>query len=63
VPKLNIAFDYSDPFDMSRLRRMTGVCMQQDLLFQALTVQEHLEFYGRLRVSEFKSLFAFLPQV
>jgi ABC-type multidrug transport system ATPase subunit len=62
VQKLK-TFDYRDPFDMSRLRKMTGVCMQQDLLFQALTVLEHLEFYGRLRVSQFKVFVSFLPQV
>jgi len=39
-----------NPHDMARLRRMSGVCMQQDLHFEKLTVQEHLEFYGKIRV-------------
>jgi len=36
---------------MDKLRKMTGICLQQDLHFAALTVDEHLEFYGKLRVS------------
>lgn len=35
---------------MMRLRKMTGVCMQQDLHFSSMTVTEHLVFYGELRV-------------
>ena len=38
------------PYDMAKLRRIVGVCLQQDLLFPSLTAEEHLEFYGKLRV-------------
>lgn len=41
--------DISKPFDLMKIRKMTGVCLQQDLLFPALTVEEHLNFYGKLR--------------
>ena len=36
---------------MAKLRKMTGICLQHDLHFAALTVEEHLEFYGKLRVN------------
>ncbi|XP_035703760.1 ATP-binding cassette sub-family A member 8-B isoform X2 [Folsomia candida] len=41
--------DIAKPHDMMRLRKMTGVCMQQDLHFSSMTVTEHLVFYGELR--------------
>lgn len=44
-----LGLDVSKPFDMMKIRKMTGVCLQQDLLFPSLTVEEHLDFYGRLR--------------
>ncbi|ODM93723.1 ATP-binding cassette sub-family A member 5 [Orchesella cincta] len=41
--------DTSDPCDLDRLRKITGVCLQSDLHFASLTVAEHLELYGKLR--------------
>lgn len=36
---------------MSEIRRMTGVCPQHDILFDLLTVKEHLMFFAAVRVS------------
>lgn len=38
--------------NMTSIRRQLGVCPQFDILFPALTVQEHLEFYGALKGSK-----------
>ncbi|XP_037401356.1 phospholipid-transporting ATPase ABCA1 isoform X2 [Pygocentrus nattereri] len=35
--------------DMSEIRRMLGVCPQHNVLFDVLTVEEHVWFYGRLK--------------
>ncbi|KAI4904249.1 hypothetical protein NFI96_031778 [Prochilodus magdalenae] len=35
--------------DMSEIRRMLGVCPQHNVLFDMLTVEEHVWFYGRLK--------------
>jgi ATP-binding cassette subfamily A (ABC1) protein 1 len=34
---------------MSDIRAMTGVCPQYNILFDDLTCEEHLMFYGNLR--------------
>lgn len=34
---------------MDQIRRMTGVCPQHDILFDNLTVREHLEFFSAVR--------------
>lgn len=39
-----------DPQDMTEIRRMTGVCPQHDILFDLLTVKEHLMFFAAVRV-------------
>jgi len=43
--------DIRDSNDMNRIRQMTGVCQQHDILFDILTPREHLEFFAVLRVS------------
>ena len=35
--------------DLSSVRKMIGFCPQHDLLFDRLTVNEHLTFYAKLR--------------
>ena len=35
--------------EMPAIRNIIGLCPQHDLLFDELTVNEHLEFYGQLR--------------
>jgi ATP-binding cassette subfamily A (ABC1) protein 3 len=35
--------------DIHKIRQRIGYCPQHDLLFEELTVREHLEFYGNLR--------------
>jgi len=47
---LHFIFCCSNPHDLAKVRKMTGVCLQYDLHFSQLTVEEHLEFYGTLRV-------------
>ena len=37
--------------DMSKVRGSLGMCPQHDVLFDTLTVEEHLYFYGRVRIS------------
>jgi ATP-binding cassette, subfamily A (ABC1), member 3 len=35
--------------DMADIRQTLGVCPQHDILWDSLTVREHLEFFGRLK--------------
>ncbi|GLH01026.1 Probable multidrug resistance-associated protein lethal(2)03659 [Gryllus bimaculatus] len=42
-------YDIRSPSDMYAIRSMTGVCPQQDILFDVLTPQEHLEFYAAVK--------------
>ena len=35
--------------DIRNIRQQIGMCPQHDLLFDELTVREHLSFYGNLR--------------
>lgn len=39
-----------DPNDMLEIRQMIGVCPQQDVLFDLLTVREHLQFFAAVKV-------------
>ncbi|CAH1111719.1 unnamed protein product [Psylliodes chrysocephalus] len=41
--------DVRDPNDMDRIRRMTGVCPQHDILFDNLSPREHLEFFAAVK--------------
>ena len=41
--------DVADPSSLEDLRRVLGVCPQHDVLFEHLTVREHVEFFGRLK--------------
>lgn len=34
---------------MNEIRQILGICPQQDILFEDLTVEEHLLFYGQLK--------------
>ncbi|KAL1124646.1 hypothetical protein AAG570_001270 [Ranatra chinensis] len=36
--------------DMDKIRNSLGMCPQHNVLFEWLTVEEHLQFYGQLRV-------------
>jgi ABC-type multidrug transport system ATPase subunit len=40
-------FDYKT--ELSEIRQKIGVCLQIDVLYDQLTVKEHLEFYGKLK--------------
>ena len=42
-------YDVRNPNDMTMIRRMTGVCAQQDILFDNLTSNEHLYFFAAVR--------------
>ncbi|EGB09824.1 hypothetical protein AURANDRAFT_5001, partial [Aureococcus anophagefferens] len=42
-------FDVGDADAMRDLRRNLGVCPQHDILFQHLTLEEHVAFFGRLK--------------
>ena len=35
--------------DMHSIRRKLGICPQHNVLFNSLTVNEHLKFYARLK--------------
>uniref|UniRef100_A0AAV1TLF6 ABC transporter domain-containing protein n=1 Tax=Peronospora matthiolae TaxID=2874970 RepID=A0AAV1TLF6_9STRA len=35
--------------DMDEIRRSLGICFQHDVLFDELTVEEHLRFFGRIK--------------
>ena len=39
----------SDANDQEQIRAMTGVCPQQNVLFDDLTSREHLMFYANLK--------------
>jgi ATP-binding cassette, subfamily A (ABC1), member 3 len=34
---------------MNHIRQKVGVCLQMNVLYDSLTVIEHLKFYGRLK--------------
>uniref|UniRef100_A0A6P7G817 ATP-binding cassette sub-family A member 9-like isoform X2 n=2 Tax=Diabrotica virgifera virgifera TaxID=50390 RepID=A0A6P7G817_DIAVI len=46
---LVFGYDVSNPNDMDKIRRMTGVCPQHDILFDDLTPREHLEFFAAIK--------------
>ena len=37
------------PGDCAEIRRLTGICPQQNVLFPSLTVKEHLNFFGTVK--------------
>jgi ABC-type multidrug transport system ATPase subunit len=37
--------------ELGSIRELLGLCPQHDILFPSLTVREHLQLYGRLKVS------------
>ncbi|KAL0868036.1 hypothetical protein ABMA27_008685 [Loxostege sticticalis] len=41
--------DVRDPNDMHEIRQMIGVCPQQDVLFDLLSVKEHLQFFSAVK--------------
>ncbi|XP_075983489.1 cholesterol transporter ABCA5-like isoform X2 [Anticarsia gemmatalis] len=46
--------DVRDPNDMNEIRQMIGVCPQQDVLFDLLSVKEHLQFFAAVKGIPFK---------
>ncbi|RYY32656.1 ATP-binding cassette domain-containing protein, partial [archaeon] len=44
-----VVFGASVVNDIARIRDMTGVCPQHDILFDDLTVEEHLQLFGGLK--------------
>ncbi|XP_072383028.1 cholesterol transporter ABCA5-like [Diabrotica undecimpunctata] len=42
-------YDVRNTNDMDKIRRMTGVCPQHDILFDDLTPREHLEFFAAIK--------------
>ncbi|XP_050501513.1 cholesterol transporter ABCA5-like isoform X2 [Diabrotica virgifera virgifera] len=46
---LVFGYDVSNPNEMDKIRRMTGVCPQHDILFDDLTPREHLEFFAAIK--------------
>ena len=46
--------DKSISTDMDQIRESLGLCPQHNVLFDRLTVREHLEFFLALKVGESK---------
>ncbi|XP_054155382.1 cholesterol transporter ABCA5-like [Oppia nitens] len=46
----------ADPVDMYNLRKMFGVCLQQDILFDHLNAVEHLEFFAKIKGTDSKQV-------
>ncbi|XP_053684912.1 phospholipid-transporting ATPase ABCA3-like [Sabethes cyaneus] len=44
-----IVWGYDIRYDMRKIRKSLGYCPQHNILFDRLTVKEHLYFYGRLK--------------
>jgi len=44
-----LGHDVSKKSDLEALRQITGVCPQQDCLYDFLTCSEHIELYARLK--------------
>lgn len=44
-------YDYSTerPEDLTQIRNMLGVCLQEDILFDTLTPRQHLRFFARMK--------------
>ena len=47
-------YDIRDSNDMDKIRSMTGVCPQHDVLFDNLTTREHLRFFAAIKVKYFE---------
>lgn len=51
---------YIDGFDirksLARIRKITGLCPQHNILFDILTVEEHLKFFCQLKVELLKNV-------
>ena len=43
---------YSILTDMENVRRSLGLCPQHNILYDRLTVREHLNFFARLKVND-----------
>ena len=43
--------------DAEKIRRNLGICPQHNVLFDRLTVGEHLSFFGKLKVRLYNPLF------
>ncbi|KAI2474174.1 ATP binding cassette (ABC) protein subfamily A member, partial [Diabrotica virgifera virgifera] len=41
--------DVRNTNDMNKIRKMTGICPQHDILFDNLTPREHLEFFAEIK--------------
>lgn len=50
LPNCDVKIDFRDPNDMHEIRQMIGVCPQQDVLFDLLSVKEHLQFFAAVKV-------------
>lgn len=46
--------DYDIRTSLPQVRKQTGLCPQYNILFNSLTVMEHLEFFCKLKVGEGK---------
>lgn len=42
-------FGYDYYTQMNEIRNRTGVCLQVDVLYNDLTVREHIEFYSKIK--------------
>ncbi|CEG37378.1 atp-binding cassette superfamily [Plasmopara halstedii] len=42
--------------EFEKLRRMIGICPQYDILYSDLTVEEHFQFFGRMKYLSFDKL-------
>ncbi len=41
--------DVTDSSDMTEIRTMTGVCPQENILVEELSVKEHLQVFGMIK--------------
>jgi ABC-type multidrug transport system ATPase subunit len=46
---LILVFDQDLSTSIDEIRKYTGFCSQKDILYDELTVEEHLEFFGKIK--------------
>ena len=47
---IELTYAFRKGVEMAKIRKLVGVCLQQDLHYPDLTVEEHMQFFGQLRV-------------
>lgn len=56
-------FEYSLESELFKIRSLTGICFQQDVIFPQLTVREHILFFGVVKGMALRKLYKEVPDL